>query len=247
MVTANTPAWAAGDDLVTSVGSSKCGLKVATHLVYQNYPPSYAQQAPAIIAQLKAAGVTTVLQPDLDILPTLMAAADKQSYYPEWVSFSEGSAVTTFSGPADQLAHWIGIGPVANIVAPSAQTAWAAYAVEKPGQHPAETQGNQADNLFYNLLTIFNGIQMAGPDLTPVTFGTGLERLPAVSGPYGLWYGNHPGFQDVQQDYVVSIFNPAEKSPGGTPGTMVACDGGTRILYNNPTNLGSGQLQCPRM
>ena len=248
LVNSNNPDWQQAGDIIANQGAKQCGLKLASHQTYDANFNSEAQQAPVIISQLKAANVTTVLAvTDVLMATVLEESADSQNYHPEWLLIEPYS--TTRTAPVDQEQHAFKIGPIGPYLCPSCQEGWKAYQLATGGQSPAETAFTGiggVDATFYPLLQIFNAIQMAGPILTPATFDRGWRAMPTAVGPYGRWaYGGRSGYQDADTDYVIARFNPNTTSKAdGQKGEWQSCDGGTRYLYLNPTNLGSGQLKC---
>ena len=83
------------------------------------------------------------------------------------------------------------------------------------------------DIVFYQLLELAIGLQMAGPDLTPQNFETGMFAYPESTGPAGTWdfFPEHyTGVVDIR----IFWWNAATASPfNGETGTYI--DDGTRI------------------
>jgi hypothetical protein len=86
-------------------------------------------------------------------------------------------------------------------------------------------------DLFHQLLVLALGIQMAGPNLTPETFETGLFSWPGGTGQAGAWDfgpGHYTPITDIREIWwepdTVSAFN-------GEPGTYV--DGGQRYVQQD--------------
>jgi hypothetical protein len=115
-------------------------------------------------------------------------------------------------------------------------------------------EGQGADGIFYNLMWIFDGIQMAGPTLTPQNFYKGFESLPCATGPdYGTYcYGptTNNGVGSQPEDFVISHWNTTVVNPmTHGKGNWIDCNSGTRYKYpvgfGTIQALGSGQqLDC---
>jgi hypothetical protein len=153
-------------------------------------PASAQQQAPTIVAKMKAAGVTTVvLFAERDMVTALMAQATQQDWHPEW--FLTGALfaeLTLFAHgyDQDQASHLFGIGSL--------------YPYTKPDPNATGLTGAQladALNWYWGLngpgtmvgsvvpiplLWMMAGIQYAGPDLTAKTFQQGQFAVPAQGG-----------------------------------------------------------------
>jgi hypothetical protein len=156
------------------------------------------EKATELITKFKSEGITTILFLGDPVMPIhLTTAATEQEYFPEWVFTGTALTDTNALGrlyDQTQMAHAFG---VSNLPAPTAQD------IQDPIQlyrwyfggddtlPPAENQ--------YALLAppanfLIDGIQMAGPDLTPETFARGIFRMPPAGGgpttpqvSYGNW------------------------------------------------------------
>jgi hypothetical protein len=73
-----------------------------------------------------------------------------------------------------------------------------------PGGQPQEPQFWY---IYYQLLFLFNGLQQAGPDLTPQTMLAGMQRLPPSGvGQAGQWFsgrGIYWPFSEAQVSYWI--------------------------------------------
>lgn len=160
----------------------------------------------SIVAKLKAAGVTTVVFLGDPITPIyLTKAATEQNYFPEWIV--TGTVLTDTAALArnydpKQWAHAFG---VSTLPVPTTHDASDAYRIYHwyYGKMPA---ANKTAGTFYpNLLQLFQGIQMAGPDLTPDTFAGGMFRLPPTGGEPAaprVSYGNPTLFRFAKADFT---------------------------------------------
>jgi len=196
-----------------------------------------AAAAQAALAQMQADRVTTVICSSCDPATTRLAmqAADRLGYHPEWWLVSDLAGGQTDTGaltrvlPADQVDHAISTG---NPTVPSAaDEALRAYRLGRPasGSAPVPTYA-----LTYQaLLQLFDGLQLAGPDLTPSSLAAAMRHLPAsaADGLFGAWSGR-AGPYDPAAAFTVVRWDPAVRSPlDGRPGAWVACDGARQFAY----------------
>jgi hypothetical protein len=202
---------------------------------------TFAQSAQQAIVQFKAAGVTTiVLACDPYSLSDLTKAAAAQNYHPEWML--EGTAATdtdNFGQTYDQAVvtgHMFGVSEAnatGDIYGPSSP---AGKLYQKLTGHPIpqETDGDYAA-----LVEIFDGLQAAGPDLTPSNLARGMHALPVLGAPtfsYGAWSWNEgPTGQSGQGEHSPLLdarfvwWNPTATSPvNNMPGSFVAVNNGAR-------------------
>ena len=129
------------------------------------------------IAKLQSAGVTTVIC--LCLKPLLGAATDNAvvaGFFPEWF-------IQPFGGQDPDESGWvINIGQENQVIGlrgwnkslPRAQMPYWNAIREVDATYP-ETQHN-SDTTYWEILMLASGIQMAGPNLTPETFGAALQR-----------------------------------------------------------------------
>lgn len=164
------------------------------------------EKATELIAKYKSAGITTILFLGDPMMPVqLTKAATEQEYFPEWILAGAVLTDTNMFGrlyDQEQMTQAFGI---SNLAVPTIQDLqdpivvyrWYFGADTLP---PAPSQ--------YALLQpparlLVDGVNMAGPELTPDTFAQGLFRMPPSGGgpttpqiSYGNW-----GFY-AQSDYM---------------------------------------------
>ena len=121
---------------------------------------------------------------------------------------------------------------------PTETIAYEAFKSVRPDSEPAFS----VDLIYYQMYMLAIGIQMAGPNLTPETFRSGMYDYPPQSGPVGLWDfgpGDHTTADDVREIYwdrnAVSSYN-------GQPGAYVGVNGSQRYLRDQ---LPSGPFPRP--
>jgi hypothetical protein len=204
-------------------GLKACGVKVPVVVDYTVELSQVQQEMQNAISQMQAAGVTTVIcgcDPVGEIYAT--QAAEQQNYGPEWVSewlpFQFERLFTQ-----DQWAHSVefGLGPA---LPEQDVEAYRVFKMVDPGAQPAEPLYMF---LYYQLLFLFNGLQAAGPDLTPATLLSGFQHLGASgAGQVGQWvYGQ--GIYWPFSQAQVSYWDPSKTNPfDDKPGDYGSCSGG---------------------
>ncbi|HYH48055.1 MAG TPA: ABC transporter substrate-binding protein [Acidimicrobiia bacterium] len=205
------------------------GIDVAKEINYSLDFAKMQQEAPNMAAQLKGAGVTTVILVTDPILPYfLTGAATQQDYWPEW--FVSGSALTDIDilgqfYDQDQWQFAYGQSFLSDIFQGKDSESYRAFKAVRPNEEPAITR----DQYYYNFLMLFIGLQMAGPNLTPETFAAGMYAYPARTGSFGRWSfspTDHTCSDDAREMYydrnAVSAFN-------NKPGRWVTLHGGRRF------------------
>jgi hypothetical protein len=205
------------------------GIDIAKEINYALDFSKMQQEAPNMAAQLKGAGVTTVILVTDPALPYfLTGAATQQDYWPEW--FVSGSALTDIDilgqfYDQDQWQNAYGQSFLSDIFQGKDSESYRAYKAIRPQDEPAITR----DQYYYNFLMLFIGLQMAGPNLTPETFAAGLYAYPARTGSFGRWSfspTDHTCSDDAREIYydrnALSAFN-------NKPGRWITLNGGRRF------------------
>lgn len=204
-------------------GLKKCGVQIPVVINYTLDLSTIQQQMQNAISQMKANNVTTVLcgcDPVGEIYVT--QAADQQNYGPEWFSnWLPAQMERLYS--QDQWAHSVevGLGPS---IPEQEDEAYRVFEMVDPGGQPEEPYFWY---IYYQLVFLFNGLQSAGPDLTPATMMSGLQHLPATQlGQVGQWsYG--PGLYWPFSEAQVSYWVPSKANAfDGKAGDYNQCFGG---------------------
>jgi hypothetical protein len=263
LVISNDPDWGAAGSLIQHT-AGQCGINIVNRETYSVNITGEAAEATPIIAQLKASGVTTVLcGADTLMTAILMEAAAKQHYFPEWLIWEPW--IEDRTAPASEEAHTIKISSIGPDIAYADTETYKICqlaACNPRDLSNAETIGigssQGADGTLYNLMWIFDGIQMAGPNLTPANFFKGFSNLPCATGSiygtfcYSASTGNN-GTGSQPADFVISAWDPTVVNPmDHQKGNWVDCENGTRFKYpvgfGTVADLGSGsQLNCPSL
>ncbi|MEW6477025.1 MAG: hypothetical protein AB1679_32615 [Actinomycetota bacterium] len=196
-----------------------------------NYPLNFnqsAQTATNVVAQMKAAGVTTVMCMCDPLLPYFATPqANQQNYQPEWLVAGFGATDTDIVGQFYDQAQWshaFGMGVVGELRSGYESESYRAYKAVR-NDEPAQLR----DIGYYALLWFFNCLQMAGPNLTPKTFEAGCFALPPRQGEIGLFKfgpGDYTAVSDAREVY----WDPQAVSPWNNgKGRYVATLGGQRF------------------
>ncbi len=204
------------------------GIDIAKEINYALDFSKMQQEAPNIAAQLKQAGVTTVVLVTDPLLPYfLTGAATQQDYWPEW--FVTGTALTDLDilgqfYDQDQWQFAYGQSFLSDIFQGKDSESYRAYKAVRPQDEPSVTR----DTAYYPFLMLFIALQMAGPNLTPQTFQAGLFAYPPRTGGFGRWSfspTDYTASDDAREIYwdrnALSAFN-------NKPGRYVTLNGGRR-------------------
>ncbi len=199
------------------------GNEVALRLSYILDPAQLQAQAAGIMAKLKDEGATSVSCACDPIMQMYLAQeATAADYYPEWliagvgfIDLDLGGQIISKNAP-DQWIHAFGGSPSAAPQPPETSVAYAAYRSVRQDEPSL-----LVDQIYNQLLTLALGIQMAGPDLTPETFETGLFSYPGGTGQAGTWDFS-PGHYTPVTDIREIWWDPEQVSPfNGELGTYV--------------------------
>ena len=186
-----------------------------------------SNQAVNLVAKLKSANVTTVVCGcDPVLLLFMTGKAREQNYFPEWiitgVAFTDQDLVGQLF---DQSAwvHSVGISFAGTVQPLKASLGYNAYKTVRSDEPAFATDG-----LYYQMLVLALGLQMAGPNLTPQTFQQGMFAYPARTGPAGTWHfgpNDFTGSDDAREIY----WDPNRRSnQNGEQGAYVDTSPGTR-------------------
>lgn len=201
---------------------SGCGVGITKQVSYAINVTSYESEAASIVAQMKTAGVTTVICFCDPIVPIFLSnSADSENYFPEWFEPNyldpqgrledqkEWSHAFSDGGQYPDQAH---------------SEAYQAFKLASNGKTPAELYYDEA---YFTLLQFFIGLQAAGPDLTPANFEKGMDSLPATpNGMDGSWaFG--PNIFTPPATVRLGWWSPtAVSGRDGKAGSWQSCAGG---------------------
>ncbi|HZU72203.1 MAG TPA: hypothetical protein VE990_05465 [Acidimicrobiales bacterium] len=157
-----------------------CGAPVQKVISYNYSQGSY--NAASAITQLRAAGVTTVLYLGDQLTANILTnEANSQDYWPEWVPYGGNLTINAFMEGVNQAewSHAVGVS-LREIPRPvEAEDYYQAEQAVDPNGPPLSDANGNWNYVFGSLLFIADGIQLAGPHLTPEAFAAGLAKLPS--------------------------------------------------------------------
>jgi hypothetical protein len=182
------------------------GVKLAADIPFLLDLAKAQENARTIIAKLKSQGVTSIIYTGDPLTPKYLTdEATAQNYFPEWIVGSNVLVdIALFGRTFDQQqwAHAFGLALSAARGDQQAQESYNLYEWMFAKAPPNNTYGI----IFADVVPLFIGIHMAGPDLTPQTFEAGWFRYPVSGGTptipklsrgsHGLWPGTDLGGSD---------------------------------------------------
>jgi hypothetical protein len=165
------------EDLLRAA-AKRCGITLEVVVPY-SYSQG-AQNVGTVMSQMKARGVTTILDlGDQFTTQQMTTLATNQQYWPEWFVFGNNLAINSFMQGADQdqWRHAFGV-TVTETPRPIQDREWyqALQQVDPDNANQSQDDGTNA-YVWYGLVSLANGIQAAGPNLTPETFAAALHKL----------------------------------------------------------------------
>jgi hypothetical protein len=212
------------------------GIELTKEIKYSLEFTKLQQEAPSIAAQLKQAGVTTVLLISDPVLPFFLSgSATQQDFWPEW--FVSGTFFTDVDVAGqfydqDQWKFVTGQSYISDIYQGKQSESWRAYKAIHPAKGDEPTGTRDID--YYSLLMLFIGLQMAGPNLTPATFQQGMFSYGPHPGVLGTWSwgpNDYTAIDDAREIY----WDPKALSPfNNQPGRYIAPAGDRRYRGSWP-------------
>jgi len=204
---------------------------------------AYTQEvAPTIITKLKQARVNNViLFTEVDLTREMLHAATLQNYRPEWTMSAFGSVdYNAFARGFDQSqwAHAFGIG--GSLVAVDG----AAQVTNLFDWYWGRGRATTSALLVGAMLLFYQGVHMAGPDLTAEHFRDGVFALPHIGGAavgavtteeeaYGRIAGlPRAEYATVGLDATLEWWSPDAELPGGTWGFVTEPGTGNYYLVD---------------
>jgi len=225
------------------------GVELATDIRFELDLATAQEDARTMVARLEEAGVTTVLYYGDPFTPgPLTKEATEQDYHPEWIMGPTVLGDSTFFArmmDGEQWQNGFGMSLIAGRGTPDTNESVHIYEWAFGEEPPANTVTVSEPPL----RTLFTGIHLAGPELTPETFRDGLYRYlpsggtptnPQVSrGDHGFWPDTDLGGID---DMTLIWWDPDVEGPDEIdnqgPGMYRYANGGERYkLGDLPTSL----------
>ena len=216
------PDYAPGGDIVVSKLKA-CGDPVASRIRYSINLATLQSQSSNAMAQMKAAGVSTIVCICDGISAIFFtSAADSQRYRPEWLMMGR-SDHTARRWTKDQLAGSLTAGGIQRA---EQSEAYRVYKLANRTGEPA-TPGWTLDLAYQSALMTFSALQAAGPALNPESLQRGFFGLPdsPAAGDYAAWEFGPKRFTPTA-GLRLGYWDPAAPSPvAGGNGAWVPCAG----------------------
>ncbi len=225
------------------------GIELTTDIEFTLDLARAQENARTYITQLREAGITTIIYTGDPLTPgSLTEEATAQGYFPEWILASSVLMDTSIFARLTDGQQWqngFGVSAVAARGERSTNGAFEIWDWAYGGEPP----NNTANVLEPPLRTVFTGIHLAGPELTPETFRDGLYRYPVSGGgptnaqtsrgDHGVWPDHDWGGTD---DMTLIWWDPeaAGEDETGNEGTGLYryANGGERYTIGNmPTSV----------
>jgi hypothetical protein len=220
-------------------GMKACGANIAHRVSYSINVATEGQQATSIAAQMKTRGVTTVLcacDPIFEIL--ISQNAWQQKYVPEWF-------VVAWLDPQGRQAEqneWKHAISGEGTSPPKAQSE--AYRVFKLANPKGEPQEKYFPVAYYTALYVFELLQLAGPNLNPLTVRQGAFAMPRSDlGDVGVWGGGPEAFDPVKSTQIGYWDPNAVSNFDGVAGGWVSCEAGKWFPLEDPSAYGPAHTQ----
>jgi hypothetical protein len=158
------------------------GVELTTDVPYLLDIPRLQETARTIIARLKDAGITTVIFYGDPLAPgALTEEATEQGYFPEWILGPSLLADTTIFARRTDPDQWKNGFGLSLPPARGERSTIDAFKIYE-WAFGAPPENNTVSVLEPLMRTMFTGIHLAGPDLTPETFRDGLYRMEPAGG-----------------------------------------------------------------
>jgi len=203
-------------------GLSQCGVDAPVYEYPAPTPPGDRPALQAQAARLSRDGVTTLIYVRAANAGNdpWFASASAAGYHPEWIltgNSVDRSPIEYMTTQPDQATNTISLGSW-NKARPDGGDALAVWKEVRPGKAPP--MGEFVLEMFYKaVLLLASGIQMAGPGLTPDTFGTALQTTvfpnPGAGGrPYYQGTVGLDSRPDMVRDFALMWWNPSTGEKG---------------------------------
>ena len=213
----------------------QCGMTFAVEATFPSasyvqdnrYSPRYATTA---VARFQQEGVTTVVWPG-GVETNLSKEAARVGYLPEIIAWGDGKLESINTATFQDQRAWDGTHVVSNIVFVTDERTTHCYRAYKEAEPSADDQEARvvACPLYADFRQLFNGIQVAGPRLTPQSVDRGFHAIPAVrstdSQVPACFYD--PGDYTCVKDALVERW---ERDANGGQGCYRATEGGARYF-----------------
>ena len=217
----------------------KYGVNDVKTVGYSSDLAQAQEQTTNVVSQMREARVTSIIFLGDPLFPIFLTKeATRQTYFPEWLITGTALTDTTFFGRTydqSQWSHAFGISPLWVFwVDVSGSAGYREYHHARPGSNRGD-EGVSINVRRSPIQWLFQGIHMAGPNLTPKTFAQGMYNFPRTGGvpdaPLVFFTPTHP---NAIKDFTEVWWNPTGSGRDETgkdgPGTLMKVAGGKRYL-----------------
>jgi hypothetical protein len=216
---------------------ARYGIKPAVEIGYIYDPGRNQNDVTNIIATMKAKGVTTIIPYWDPLYPILITTeATVQLYFPEWFILGSGLSDTTTAGRLYSQVQWrnaFGISPLwVTWQSVNKSGGYRLYHHARPNDPPG-SEGVLINIYVGRIQTLFRGIHMAGPNLTPDSWAAGQYAYPATGGlPQAPLVSINQQFPTEIKDFTEVFWNADTSGPDErgqqANGMMMKANGGQR-------------------
>ena len=236
------PEYAKMADAMESV-LNECGESVARRLSFALDVAALQSEATNAVAQMKDAGVTTIVCLCDEFSPLfLTTAAVDQQYEPEWLMqrWPDPWGRQTDQSAFSRSLHLGG-------ATPDFETSEIGRVLDEATDGSGASSPESIDAIYRQLLLLFSGLQEAGPELTPESFQAGVFSLPATAdGVLGPWeFGD--GVFNPNTSFQLGWWSPDEPSTlDDIAGSVQDCAPAGWYRYDDIEGLGAvaDTLEC---
>ncbi len=218
------------------------GVQLTKKVAYTYDAARGQDQATNILAQMKSAGVSTLMCACDPITPIFFTqGATQQQYFPEWLITGTALTDTTFFGRTYDQAQWsnaFGISPIP--IFPDDVSKTAAYG-EYHHMKDSSARGDEGTQINVRepgFSLLFAGIHNAGPTLNAQTYAKGLWNAGVRGGqPAAVRVKFTPESYTAIKDFVEIWWDPQGRNRDETgkegQGLMMKTNKGKRFAYGS--------------
>ena len=223
-----------GDAAVAALEA--CDQSVGRRLTFALDIVSLQPEATNAVAQMKDAGVTTIICLCDEFSPLfLTGAAFSQEYGPEWLMMRWPDPWGRLTAQ-DVFARSMHLGGMT----PAFEDSEIGTVVDEATGGAGVSSPEAIDAIYKQLLLLFSGLQAAGPELTPETFQAGVFSLPSTDdGVFGPWeFGE--GIHNPNTSFQLGWWSPdAVSNLDGVAGSVQDCGAGGWHRFDDASGLGA--------
>ena len=204
-----------------------CGLQPTIY-----YETGDASSDALLVAKMRSAGVTTIIQTGSAEDPIQSQEASKIGYFPEWVVAGDNQVERNYTAQMEDPTVWSHAIAVTWALPGGPDGVDAVCAAEYRGADPGTSKGDVQNgcDMYPALRQLATGIQVSGPRLTPQSVDEGFRAIPAhrSSSPSmpACYYDS--GDNTCVKDAIAEWWDPSGAPDAATKGCWRMVDGGQR-------------------